>query len=197
MSSMSIDQAIGQLRLLHTKAVNRLEQAEAGIQKAEADLADAEAAQAIVQRLAQGVQQRVHGTIADIVSRSLTAVYGERAYQFRIETERKRGKTETLLMYERDGNLLSPRDEASGGFLDVAAFALQLAALSLRKPPLRKVMVLDEPFKFVNVRIFPRIRQLLETLAEEMDFQFIMVTQIEALRTGKIIRIGDEEDAED
>jgi len=81
---------------------------------------------------------------------------------------------------------------AGGGVVDVAAFALRLSCLMLSKPPLRRILILDEPFKYVSERrgYRERVRQLLESLAEEMGIQILMVTHIEALQTGDIVELS-------
>jgi DNA repair exonuclease SbcCD ATPase subunit len=148
----------------------------------------AEQAQGILQTIAQQIQQRVHDQIAGVVTRCLEVVF-EEPYAFKIHFERKRGKTEARLVFERDGNEVDPMEGASGGVKDVASLALRLACLVLSQPRLRPLIVLDEPFKGLWRAIRPRVRDMVETLAEEMDFQFIIVTQIEDLEAGKVVLI--------
>jgi len=148
-----------------------------------------EEAQGIAQRVAQGVQQQAHDKIAGVVSKCLEAVF-EEPYDFKIYFEQKRGKTEARLVFERDGLEVDPMTASGGGVVDVAAFALQLSCLILSKPPLRKLMILDEPFKFVSAGYLENVRMLLEGLAKEFDMQFIMVTHLETLKTGKIVGLG-------
>jgi ABC-type sulfate/molybdate transport systems ATPase subunit len=74
--------------------------------------------------------------------------------------------------------------------IEIAAFALRVAALILTKPNPRKLLVLDEPFKAVHVSYLPRVRELIEVLAEEMDIQFIIITHNELLEAGKVIQLG-------
>ena len=79
---------------------------------------------------------------------------------------------------------------SGGGVVDVAAFALRLSCLMLSKPPLRRLLVLDEPFKFVSAEHRDRIQTLLRTLAEEMRIQILMVTHIEQLVTGDVLELA-------
>lgn len=149
---------------------------------------DAEEAQKIAQLVAQTVQQQAHERIASTVSRCLAAVF-DRPYKFKIIFEQKRGRTEARLVFERDGNELDPLSASGGGVVDVAAFALRLAALLLTRPPLRRVLVLDEPFRFVSVQYRERVRDLLEQLSDELGVQLIMVTHIEDFEVGTVIRL--------
>ena len=143
----------------------------------------------VAQRIAAEVQQQAHAAIAAIVSRCLTAVF-DHPYEFKIEFERKRGRTEARLVFVRDGMEISPLGGAGGGVVDVAAFALRLACVLLHRPQLRPVLVLDEPFRFVSADVIPRVRALLDQLAADLGVQLIIVTHIAGLMDDDTIRLG-------
>lgn len=155
---------------------------------AEEVLKNAQTAQEILQRLAQAVQQKAHERISEVVSSCLSAVFDD-PYQFKIVFERKRGKTEANLRFLRRGLEVDPLTASGGGMIDVAAFALRVACLMLHRPRLSKVVVLDEPFRFVSAQYQDNVRQMLEGLAKDMGVQIIFVTHINNLATGKIIEI--------
>jgi len=148
----------------------------------------AEEAQNILQHISQAIQQEAHDRISDVVSRCLEAIFDE-PYTFKIKFERKRGKTEANLIFERNELEIDPLTASGGGVIDVAAFALRLACLILTRPNARRLLVLDEPFRFLSSEYRSRVKNLLETLSEEMNIQFIQVTHINALRCGKVIEI--------
>lgn len=170
-------------------AAERVKEERKALTVAEDRLANLLEAQTILQKIAQTVQQQAHDRIAAVVSRCLSAVFAEEAYEFRIAFERKRGRTEARLVFVRDGHELSPRSSSGGGVIDVAAFALRLACLMLSRPSLRRLIVLDEPFRFVSSEYRPQLKAMLETLAKEMDVQFVLVTHIEDLEIGKVVEI--------
>lgn len=147
-------------------------------------------AQEILQLVAETVQTKVHGQIAGVVSRCLTTIFDE-PYQFEIRFEKKRGKTEAKMVFIRGGlEIEKPTKEIGGGVIDVAAFALRLAALLLSRPRKRKVLILDEPFRFLHSPIYlERLVALLESLSAEFEVQFIIVTTIEELQIGKVIHL--------
>ncbi len=152
-------------------------------------LGGAEEAQKILQVVAQSIQQRAHEQIASVVTKCLEAVFDD-PYEFRIIFEQKRGRTEARLAFFRGTNEIDdPLDGSGGGVVDVAAFALRLACLVLARPPLRRVLILDEPFKWVSEEYRPRVVALLHQLAEELDVQFILVTHIPEFQTGTIIHV--------
>lgn len=145
-------------------------------------------AQDILQHLAKAVQQQAHRKISEVVSSCLEAVFDD-PYQFHIEFERKRGKTEASLRFKRRKLEVDPLTATGGGVVDVAAFALRIACLVLSRPRLSPVVVLDEPFKFVSAKYRDNVRMMLEQLSSEMKLQIIMVTHIRELETGNVIEL--------
>lgn len=174
----------------HRHASRQAKQETVALEAAKDRLRDAEEAQRIVQGVAQAVQTQAHRHIASVVTKCLCAVFGEDdAYEFRINFERKRGRTEAELTFVRDGREMSPRDSSGGGAIDVASFALRLACLVLSQPSQRRLLVLDEPFKHLSRDFRPVMRELLMTLAKEMGVQFLIVTHDPALQVGKVVEL--------
>lgn len=151
-------------------------------------------AQVILQTIAQRLQQQAHERIARVVTRCLVSVF-EDPYEFQIRWEQRRGQTEAVMVFVRDGVSLSdPLNEIGGGVIDVVAFALRLAAILLSRPARRRLLVLDEPFRFVSRRYRKRLRAVVEQLSKEMGFQFIVVTHLEDFEVGEVINL-EEHDA--
>lgn len=170
-----------------TKAIYR--KAKASLIKAEDKFSDAGEALNIAQQIAQTLQEHVHGQIAAVVTRCLESVFPDNPYEFRLTFERKRNRTECVLSFVRDGQEIDPMTASGGGVVDVACFAQRLAALMLSRPEKRRVLILDEPFKFVSAEYRENIKQMIETLSEELDVQFINITHIEELQIGKVIEL--------
>lgn len=141
-----------------------------------------------MQDIAQKIEQVIHQKIADTVTKCIVAVFGDK-YNFDIELQKKRNKTEANLVFTHSNAQLDPISSCGGGVLDVASFALRVACISLMKCD--KVIILDEPFKFVSKEYRSAIRELLEQLAESLDMQVIMVTHIPDICTGQIIDIEE------
>ena len=152
-------------------------------------LDNAEEAQRVVQTVAKAVQEEAHDRIAGVVTRCLAAVFDE-PYEFHLRFEQARGRTEARLVFVREGMEVNPIDASGGGVVDVAAFALRLSCLMLTRPASRRVVILDEPFKFVSADRRERVRAMLLGLAADLGVQFIMVTHIDELRCGRIIDLG-------
>lgn len=174
-------------RLKHLQETIKEEQRE--LDKAETSIQRTQEAQEILQHLAQAVQQKAHQKISEVVSLCLKAVFGEDAYEFYIEFERRRGKTEAILKFKRGELDADPLSATGGGVVDVAAFALRVSCLMLHRPKLSKLIVLDEPFKFVSAQYRDKVRMMLEELSQDLKIQIVQVTHSEELTAGKIIEL--------
>ena len=79
-------------------------------------------------------------------------------------------------------------------YVDVAALALRLACVVLARPPRRRLLVLDEPFRFVRGRENrARTRRMLTGLAGDLGFQIILCTDIPEYRLGMIVEMGERD----
>ena len=169
-------------------AENAAEQAFRDWVAAEDLLTETEDATALVRQVAAACQQTVHAKLAGVVSEFQAAVYQD-PYIMEISFEEKRGKTEALLRFVRDGELFE-LEEVGGGPVDLAAVGLRLACVASGRPASRRLLVLDEPFRFVGKANAPALRGVMEMLAEQMGFQIIMVTHSDELHAGKVVRFG-------
>ncbi len=153
--------------------------------------ADTVAAQQIAQQIAQRVQQQAHAKIAAVVARCLRTVFPDDPYEFQIVFDSKRGRTEAALQFMRAGMVLDdPLNAAGGGVVAVAAVALRISALMLSRPPLRRLLVLDETIAHLhNPDAQARFGQLLERLATDLGIQFILATGADGLRVGTVIKL--------
>jgi len=157
--------------------------------EAEIEIRQRKQAQEILQQLAQSTQQLAHKAIADVVASCLSIVF-DKPYRFEIVFERKRGRTEARLRFVRDGISMDPMTASGGGAVDVASFALRVAALTLRRPRVSKLLILDEPFRFVSAEYQDNIRQMLEQLSVDLDLQIILVTHNPRYATGRVIEVS-------
>lgn len=172
----------------HTHALRQVREEKKALRDAKDHLATTAEAQRLVQEVAEAVQTQAHRQIASVVSRCLESVFEDDALPFRIVFERKRGKTEARLVFVRGDMEIDPTTADSGGMVDVAAFALRLACLALSRPQRRKIIVADEPFRFVNGREFQeRVGSMILTLAKEFGVQFIFVSDDSWMRIGKVV----------
>lgn len=159
------------------------------IKKLSRELTAIEEAILVVNDTAEQLQTKVHNQISYVVSKSLKTIFPD-PYEFRIEFRKKRNKTEAVLVLERDGLVLEdPLEEIGLGVVDVAVFALRVACVLISVPPKRRFIALDEPFRHLHSSLHDRAGQLLNEIAHELDFQFLVVTQSDYLRSGKVIHL--------
>jgi DNA repair exonuclease SbcCD ATPase subunit len=145
-------------------------------------------AQQAVQAVATHLQNSAHTRIAAVVSRCLKAVFDDEAYEFKVEFKSARGKTEARLVFLEGGEEIDPAEGACGGQTDVAAFALRVACLVLSTPRRRRLLILDEPMKWVNGEDYQgRVASLLQSLARDFGIQMVIVSDDDWLRIGKVV----------
>lgn len=140
-----------------------------------------EKAREILQEISTTLQNRAQSKVAAVVAKSLE-VFGE-GYSFRIDFTPKRGRTAATFVLIKNGMEIDPRD-CGGGVLDVISFALRISVVIARRQS--RLVILDEPFKFVSVEFRPVMAQLLISLQELLDLQFVFVTHIPELEIGKV-----------
>lgn len=147
-------------------------------------------ARSIAQEVAEAIQMQAHEQIAGVVTECLQLVFGP-DYAFKINFSKKRGRTEANLVLLRKGHEIEdPLNEDSGGVVDIASFALRLSCMVLTRPALRRILILDEPFKNVHSAIYrERVREMIEKLSEQFKVQFVIVTGIDDFVLGKVVTL--------
>jgi DNA repair exonuclease SbcCD ATPase subunit len=134
-----------------------------------------EEAREIIRAVGLKTQQQLQYHISDITSMALETVYQE-PYTLIVEFVQRRNKTECDLYFKRNGNRYTPMDDAGGGVINIAAFALRVASWNLQTPRSRNTIILDEPFGNVSTDLLPRVGEMLKQISEKLQLQIIMVT---------------------
>lgn len=170
----------------------RVEDEEKALGLAKEKISNVVLAQKICQEVAETVQAKAHEQMAGVVTRCLQAVFGKDAYTFKIQFEKRRGRTEARLVFEKGGMILEdPLNECGGGMIDIAAFGLRVACLMMSVPRRRRFIAADEPCKNVNGEAYQsRVGDMIEALAEDLGFQFFIISDDEFLRgIGKVVEL--------
>lgn len=196
MDLSSLRRKTNQLLSQREFAAKQLESEKTNLETAEKQLEKKITAQQGLQAIAEAMQTKAQGQIASIVTRCLRTVFNSKSYEFKIKFKRARGKTEAELLFLKDGEEFDPKEESGGGAIDIASFALRISDIMLRQPPLRRILVSDEPFKWVNgEEKRKRLAALIEILAEEMNMQFVIVTDDDWLKIGNVVDLNMIEEA--
>lgn len=147
-------------------------------------------AQQVAQEVAEQVQQRAHKQISGVVSRCLETVFFDEDYGFYIRFDKKRGRTDAVLILTKgEHEVEDPLNGDSGAVCEMAGFALQVSCLVLSKPKLRSFLALDEPFKSMSAEYWENTRLLIEGLSKDFGIQIVMVTHNPHLVTGKVVEL--------
>ena len=139
-------------------------------------------ARAFFQNIAEEVQQEVADTICTITTSALFAVFPDDPYECKIRFQIKRNIVEAELYFERDGEEFHPVDDSGGGVIDVASFAARVSFIFLSGA--KKLLIADEPFKFVSRKYLPKIPEMLKMLSDKLHMQFIIVSHISEIIEG-------------
>jgi DNA repair exonuclease SbcCD ATPase subunit len=138
-----------------------------------------EIGQAFIQKVAKETQEKIRFHIQDIVQLSLDYCFPEDNYKFDVSFDIERGKTVANLSFKKNGKEIDPLGSSGGGLNDVVSFALRLAVWSLGKT--ERIIILDEPFKWLSKDLHSKAGELLRKLSDELKLQIIMTTHLSAL----------------
>jgi DNA repair exonuclease SbcCD ATPase subunit len=139
-----------------------------------------EQAREIIREVGLRTQQQLQVHISDITSLALEAVFDD-PYELVVEFVQRRNKTECDLYFQRDGQRVDPISASGGGAVDVAAFALRIAAWSMQTPRSRNTIILDEPLRFLSEDLQEQASRMIKELSERLGIQFVIITQEETL----------------
>jgi len=140
-----------------------------------------EKAQVFLQSVAQDTQEQLKYHVEDIVQLALDTCFPEK-YEFSIVFEVSRGTTTAVMKFIdiESGMPIDPMNASGGGVVDLAAFALRIAAWTLEGNT-DNTIILDEPMKFISRDLIIQAAKVMKTLSEKLNLQFIMSTHIPEL----------------
>lgn len=135
-------------------------------------------ANTILQTVIENQREELRLKIENLISYGLTVVFGE---QFKLHLELTTARNQTSAEFyvsssATGGHPVRLIDARGGGLVLLTAFLLRVIMLLSSRPPLRRVMFLDEPFKMVSDDYVPNLIVFLRELAEKTEVQFIIVT---------------------
>ena len=148
----------------------------------ELDLKFIEQARTVLQTTAEITQQELTYHISEVVTLALASVFDD-PYELSVQFVPKRGRTEAVLAFTRNGQSIHPLDGSGVGAIDIAAFALRVALWTLRSPRSINTLILDEPFKHLKgEEANRRAIQMVKEISTRLGLQIIMVSDERAAR---------------
>lgn len=167
-----VSQLEGQARLLDGQISSAYDRWAEGI----IDVTNYEEARTALEEMEKSWRRKFEEKLAALVSHGLTAVFGEETV-VHIETSTKRGATSMALKLEQGGVQLGNIIDSTGGsIVSVLSVLLRVMLTVSVRPPLRRLIVLDEPLHgAVDPSHIPTFGTLLRELSDRLDLQFIVV----------------------
>lgn len=141
-------------------------------------LQDHTTAKEIIQKAAIITQQHIAIHFSDIVTKALAAVFPD-PYEFKIRFVQRRNVSECDLLLVRDNEEYKPLDSCGYGVADIASIALRFAYVLISGK--RKLILFDEPGRFVSKDLMPYLARLIQHLSTELNIQVLIVTHSDIL----------------
>lgn len=133
--------------------------------------------QSVLQEVAKEVQSKLSVKIDSIVNLGLATCFGDE-YKFELRYVSARGKTEVEFVLLQNGKEIDPMGQCGGGLTDILVFCLRVAVFNISR--VDGIMIFDEPMKFLSKGFREKAAELIYTLSEKLNIQFIEVTHIES-----------------
>ena len=143
--------------------------------------------QSVLQEVAKEVQSKLSVKIDSIVNLGLATCFGDE-YKFELRYVSARGKTEVEFVLLQNGKEIDPMGQCGGGLTDILVFCLRVAVFNISR--VDNIMIFDEPMKFLSKGFREKAAELIHTLSEKLNIQFIEVTHIESFMENSDMRFN-------
>lgn len=135
--------------------------------------------QIFLQGIAEKVQNSAKLQIEQIVQATLDVCFPGQ-FKFDITFIPARGKTNVEISLIEDGEKINPMLATGGSLIDIISFGLRMAVLSVRMQdkdsPVDNVLLMDEPFKFLDSHRQIVIAHLLKDMCQTLGIQIVIIT---------------------
>lgn len=133
---------------------------------------------ALLTRIGEERQESARRMFEDLTTMALRDIFGEEL-SFALVPGESGGQVtlEPVIRSAHDGQVLETPvlDARGGGMVQVVAFVLRLVMVLLT-PGVRKILFLDETFRFVSESYTDRLGEFVRTVAEQKGVQIVMIT---------------------
>ena len=164
----------------------------------------AKEAQAILSSVAKETQADIEDHLTNIVTIALAAVESDdssipKPPEFVARVVERRNTIECDLMFKEGKREQHPKECSGFGYVDIADYALRvdfiLLELEYSDENIRKTLVLDEPFRFVDPSLQYKVSEMLNMVSDDLGFQQIVVSHAKGVNknadtTHKITKVG-------
>ena len=175
MNAAGVSTAASRLQGIRQARIAQRDQARSEMDRLTQRKKDIDAAVAIIQGVAAATQDQLRVRLEDITQTALDVVFPG-SYTFKVEFTPRRGRTEVDMWLDKDGTRMDPLDSNGGGVVDVISLALRICCLTLSTNA--RVLLLDEPFKFIRGRARQRLGDMLKAISRRLGIQVVMVADV-------------------
>lgn len=126
-------------------------------------------------------RSNIKDKLETLANTALKAIYQDTQIIFKIIPDRNKRGLYYNNYLETDGILTPLEDASGGGVYDVVSLSLRISFLKMFEGSLRQTMILDEPFKNLDVDRVKLAVEWLKVVSKQLNIQFIIVTHIETL----------------
>lgn len=159
---------------------DRLKEIDEGLLNSRRTKRSCEKAMLILQEVGQAVQDKFRVKIEGLVSLALASVF-DNPYSLSSKFTASRGKVVAVLKFDTGKGTIDPMTASGFGVVDVASLALRISLLCMAKTS--RILVLDEPFRFLSKDLQYKAGQLIQDLSRRLKIQFIIITHSKELAT--------------
>jgi DNA repair exonuclease SbcCD ATPase subunit len=182
---------MSKLRERYREALRSRKKWKSELKEAKQESVALDEASLILEKVASYVQRQWYEQLGSVVTRCIQSVFGTDSYEFRLIFKHLANRTQVEMVFEKDEEVYDPMSSTGGGVVDIAAFALRVASLMMAAKTQRKILILDEPFRFVSAGYRYKVAALLEVMSVEFGIQVLMITHMEEIQAGTVIQLGD------
>ena len=176
---------VGSIKTRRSIELGKLAGLKSDKDKAEEYLICAKEAQMILTAVARETQSEIEEHLSNIVTMALAAVEVDdpsvpKPPEFIARFVERRDSTECDLLFKEGDREDYPKDSSGCGYQDIADYALRVDYILLEEEygeeEIRKLLLLDEPFRNADPRLQHKIAEMLLMVSNELNFQQLIVS---------------------
>lgn len=158
-------------------------EAEERLKQANLDAEELSQTLAILQGLEAAWKKTFEDALATVVSRGLSLIF-DKPMRLDIISEISRGASAVefkLTTGEGEDAITTDIMTAEGGsVVEITTFLLRILLILASRPPLRRVIIIDESFRMVEDNKVPVLAQMVRELVDRLGIQVLLVTHMPA-----------------
>jgi ABC-type molybdate transport system ATPase subunit len=141
----------------------------------------------VILAISKDMRQEIKALFDRIVTVAVQSVF-DSSLEFYLDFNEE--KSEILCCLRKNGEEHPILDFVGEGLVDVISFALRICVLLISRRP--KVVILDEPFRFLDKARHPLASEMISKLSKELSIQFIIVTHSDDLMESgdRVFQVG-------